>query len=77
MFAGWVKRLVISFINLPAKGCDYRVDFTPGNITKRVIKIPPIHTIVAKICIIWFKVKTTKFIWYLLVYAVCKCSCPR
>ena len=68
IFAIGVKRFAISFISLPTIGGDSRAVFDPGNITKRVIKIPPIHTTVPIKWIKWIKwlnASTHRFILHL------------
>jgi len=49
-------------ISLPAKGAGSIAAFEPGNITKRVIKIPQIHTTVPKTCRRWLNVSIHRFI---------------
>jgi hypothetical protein len=50
IFASGVKRCPTSFISFPTKGADSKAAFEPGRITRRVMKIPPIHITVAEIC---------------------------
>ena len=65
MLASGVKRFVTSFISLPTIGCDSKAVFEPGNITKRVIKIPPIHTTVPITWIKWLNTSIHRFILHL------------
>ncbi len=62
MLASGVKRFATSFISLPTIGADSRAVFEPGNITKRVIKIPPIHATVPKTCRRWLDASIHRFI---------------
>ena len=65
MLAIGVNRLDISFINLFTIGADSKVAFALGNITKRIIAIPPIHTTVAKRWRTWLKLNINRITLFL------------
>ena len=65
MLVSGVKRFATSFISLPTIGADSKAAFELGNITKRVIKIPLIHTTIPITWMKWLNAGTHRLILHL------------